>query len=109
MMSNKVYVVTATYVDEENGSIINCADAIDINKTWKGAEKNFLYWLENFYGKGELEEIRKRYPKEFESMLAEGFYNRDSMPWSQEYDEVAYSIAPNPLESVSIEEKELGE
>ena len=108
-MTDKVYVVTATYVDEENDVIRNCNGAISVNKTWKGAEKNFLYWLEDFYGEGELEEIRERYPKEFEDMLKRGFYNRGTMPWSQDYDEEAYSAASNPLESVYIEEKELGE
>ncbi len=108
-MSDKVYVVTATYVDKENDVVRDCSDAIYVNKTWKGAENNFLSWLEDFYGKGELEEIRERYPKEFESMLKRGFYNRDTMPWSNDYDEEAYSVASNPLKSVFIEEKELGE
>ena len=106
-MTDKVYVVCATGVDPytvPTYEVYNHA-----NKTWAGAEKVFLSYLEDFYGKGELEEIRQEYPKEFEHMLKAGFYECGNEAWSSYFDKEATEVADFQLNTVSIRGVFMGE
>lgn len=107
MMSDKVYVVCATGLDTcgvPSHEVYN-----HVNKTWAGAEKVFLSYLQDFYGKGELEEIRQEYPKEFEHMLKTGFYQYNSEAWSPYFDEEAAEAVDFRLNTLSIQALNVGE
>lgn len=107
MMSDKVYVVCATGIDTygtPTHEVYNHA-----NKTQAGAEKVFLSYLEDFYGKGELEEIRQEYPKEFKDMLKAGFYQCNNEAWSSYCDKEATEVSDFQLDTLSIQVLNVGE
>lgn len=105
-MTDKVYVVCATGIEMcymPSHEVYNHA-----NKTRTGAEKIFLNYLEDFYGKDGLEEIRQEYPDEFNRMLEKGYYQCGCEAWSDD-DEEASEGADFQLNTLSIQALEIGE
>ena len=91
-MSDKVYVVTASGMD-----LSDCpselATCVSLHKTKEGAQKKFLLFIEEYYTKEVLDEIREKYPEDFIKMLEKEFYESGCEAWSDEYDEEAWESA----------------
>jgi len=106
-MIDEVYIVCATGYEQygiPSYEVYNHA-----NKTQTGAEKTFLGYLEEFYGKEGLEGIRQEYPDEFNRMLERGYYQQGYEAWSDEYDKEALENAEFQLNTVSVQALEVGE
>lgn len=102
MTNDKVYVVTASGMDVSDYTS-ELATCVSLHKTRAGARKKFLLFIEEYYTKEVLDEIREEYPGDFAKMLESEFYESGYEAWSDEYDKEVQENADFQLNTVSIQ------
>lgn len=100
-MIDKTYVVTASGMDLSDCTS-ELATCVSLHKTREGARKKLLLFIEEYYTKEVLDEIREEYPEDFAKMLESEFYKSGYEAWSDEYDEEARENADFQLNYCTI-------